>query len=339
MITYMLIIAHAFFIYTQSGLRINPQSSLHTNTCFCIRTFLNTLIINYFLTTAPFKPFKWLEGVSIWPSENIRLIALGYALYFIALLIADNFAVIRRINIKRHLKIKSKAKISATSTCLWFHIFVLFFVFIVSIYFGNDILTALTDKTTPTYREDTKIPDNGLFIALFLITATTAAIITIKSTELNKLKKRLETMINTQEIINAIQLTAERSGIVNNIILYPFIVASLIILSRWSYFYNWGTNPALICVLATCFVILFYHYIKFNTIADLANEFALQALRKRIIKAAPNFTSLESALRIAEQSASQPFLQHPLFQGVLLLAIAASIGYTDYSSLIMKLLN
>ncbi|TAJ35020.1 MAG: hypothetical protein EPO64_00275, partial [Nitrospirae bacterium] len=70
---------------------------------------IGVVLLFWYLSCAPEgEPFYWLEGVSLWPTEILRLLAAGLSLYF--LWVAHRYLRLNQAHVKRVFLLKTKGQ-------------------------------------------------------------------------------------------------------------------------------------------------------------------------------------------------------------------------------------
>lgn len=92
-----------------------------------------------------------------------------------------------------------------------------------------------------------------------------------------------------------IRLISELTVEANRLLLYPMLVLALHVLSRLSYFDNWITPPGLLLALLLGFVYIFYCDFRLKTMAEEVEKNAMSGLRKRLVRSYANTGSTVAA--------------------------------------------
>jgi hypothetical protein len=314
----------------------------------------------------PEEPVALLEGVSMWPTLIIRYLAIIVAINGIIAAYMWSGVIKERIVEKIGFTAKyasTEFQFSNKSVLSTFQAFVLFvvstiltmgighlnipsrgnFIFCINVFsffiLAISVLYALTlianrTKSVINYIENkNQIIQNGTLRWL--------------SSPLNHFAWHLKMPIHQLHEWVSIRLIGELVGGVNRLLIYPMLAVALHVLSRISYFGNWVSPPGLLMGLGACYAYLFYWDFRLKNVAKDAEEHAMSFLRKRLISSYNlNTPALTLQLeKLVENSASyakqayKPFFKRPIFQGLILVIVAAALDYFDYGLLVSRLFN
>ena len=148
-------------------------------------------------------------------------------------------------------------------------------------------------------------------------------------------------MVNLHNWVT-VRVIGELTEQVSKLLLYPFVVVALLILSRYSYFDKWVMQPGLQVMFCLVVAALVWCDYRLKSVAVEAKNTAIKQLKRRMILQGDNDQGkrLEKLVAMTEEYAAdayKPFLQRPLFLGLLVLIISMAIGYSDYAALMAKL--
>ncbi|EAR20442.1 hypothetical protein [Nitrococcus mobilis] len=125
-----------------------------------------------------------------------------------------------------------------------------------------------------------------------------------------------------------IKLIAERTGVIGQLIVFPFIVLSIMILSRLPYFDNWNMPIGLVLVLTLLFVFAATCGIALERAAEKARSWAIERLTDECVRVkgdpsvpgqhAEQLHLLVEEIRHLRKGAFVPFIQQPVVKAVLL---------------------
>lgn len=123
-----------------------------------------------------------------------------------------------------------------------------------------------------------------------------------------------------------VDLIGRRTEVVTQLIYYPFIIITLLILARSSTFDNWTTPPQLIVVFGLSILIALSTAIALRLAAEKARGAALDNLTAKLLRAeqigeeriAAEIRILIDRVRDTKQGAFRPFSQQPWLKAVLI---------------------
>ena len=123
-----------------------------------------------------------------------------------------------------------------------------------------------------------------------------------------------------------VDLIGRRTEVVTQLIYYPFIIITLLILARSSTFDNWTTPPQLIVVFGLSILIALGTAIALRLAAEKARGAALDNLTAKLLRAeqigeeriAVEIRILIDRVRDTKQGAFCPFSQQPWLKAVLI---------------------
>ncbi|MGD0961617.1 MAG: hypothetical protein ABSB19_17545 [Methylomonas sp.] len=330
------------------------------------------------------EPLAWLEGVSMWPTEAIQYIALILAVYYF--IEVKKFDGLMREQFEIHFQLALDAAqavltsgeefitecLTEIKACRPKNLFYIggaglawLLIWIFDVYhmpyrgsnapFRGDFIHNLDALLFSLLA----VVFTPLFIGITNAVQSLAACIQYKTRDEQNLRwpdavcRRYQTGSDIgNDLLHdwvTIRLIGELTERASALILYPFIVASLVVvLAYWSYFDNWIMHPGMKVGLGLIFAYLFYCDFRLKTEAEAAEKKAIQRLRYQEIfhraghENADLAMQLEKLIAVAEQYAAgayKPFFKRPIFQGCLLLILTVAIGYSDYSTLVMTLLK
>ncbi|MDX8126426.1 hypothetical protein QLH52_03980 [Methylomonas sp. OY6] len=336
---------------------------------FAIGCGLAALVLN----TPQTEPLALIEGVSMWSTEAIRFAALVVTVYWVIetakfpLLLweqlnfsgkfgvsADNRCYAHDRYLDRRLKRNMHVRrISILTFLAW----ILSFVVILSLgvpftpYRGPFVyyldLILLKAILVPAF----------LFLMISVTEAAQAIIQFIRTIPraapwpASMTKEYSDTLNIDAAYLQdwvTIRLVGDMTQQTSRLISYPLFAAALMVLARMSYFDNWHTPPGLLIVIGVCIAYLFYCDFRLKALADETEQNAMKNLRRLSIanhgnvkdsSLAGKLTSLSELAERYAEGTYKPFVQRPIFQGMLLIIVAAAIGYTDYLSIMMKVLG
>ncbi|KFI22434.1 hypothetical protein [Nitrosococcus oceani] len=138
-----------------------------------------------------------------------------------------------------------------------------------------------------------------------------------------------------------IRLVADQTIVISRLIIYPFIILALMIISRLSYFDNWTIPMGLIIVFLLLFLYVLICGITLERAAENARAQTGDWLMEKHIgitgdPAAPNYRSeqlqlLIEDLRNIQRGAYVPFIQQPMVRAILLpFGGVGSIAFIEY---------
>ncbi|WP_026601352.1 hypothetical protein [Methylomonas sp. 11b] len=337
--------------------------------CLLVGCGLTAFVLN----TEQTEPIALIEGVSMWSTEAVRFAALVATVFWVIETVkfprlfwerlnfsgkfgvsADNRCHAHDQSLQRRLERNlSMGRVGILTLAAW----LLTFAIILSlgvpvtpyrgefVYHLDFILLRLV--LVPTY----------LFLMISVTEAAQAIIQFIRSIPRAEPwpVSMTEEYRATLNIDNAylqdwvtIRLVGDMTQQASRLISYPLFAAALMVLARMSYFDNWHTPPGLLIVIGVCIAYLFYCDFRLKAVADKTEHESLKNLRRLSIANQGNADNpplagkLGSLSDLAERYAEdtyKPFVQRPIFQGVLLIIMAAAIGYTDYLSIVLKVLG
>lgn len=123
-----------------------------------------------------------------------------------------------------------------------------------------------------------------------------------------------------------LQFIARRTKVIGTLIYYPFIVLSLMLLARSSFFDDWNSPPSVYIVATLCYAIVLGCALALRTAAEQSRRQAVDRLRNGILRAkGANNGALASQLEILRDRAERmtdgafaPYSKQPLLRAVLL---------------------
>lgn len=321
------------------------------------------------------EPFAWFEGVSMWPSEALRYIAFILSVHYLIEVInfprlikeqltkdfKMNWYNVANPQITGYVELKKlldDIENNQTKNCLYVFVVLIFFGLFIYSYGGTNI----------PYRGDMIFYfDRALMVILVVLFMT---LLVWVCNIVQKLADCLQSMDdyliwppalhrhyrlllnikgNTCNDWATIQVVSELTECVSKLIFYPFIVASVIMLARMSYFDNWVIRPGLLTIFQLIFISLFYCDYRLKVAAEGAGKNAVKRLRSLLIQqqggsmpcqnVAQQLEQLIFLAKVEGEGIYKPFVQRPIFQGCLLMILAIALGFSDYSDLVMKLLK
>ena len=123
-----------------------------------------------------------------------------------------------------------------------------------------------------------------------------------------------------------IHLVAQRTETVNKLLFYPFIIWLMLFVSRWPYFDNWTTPPALAVVIAMSAVFTWSCAILLNRAAERLRFQMIGRLKKDLIhfesKSPPDkdkqslVKGVLDEIEKISQGAFTPFFKNPVVQAL-----------------------
>jgi hypothetical protein len=263
------------------------------------------------------EPLAWLEGVSIWPTELIR---------FLAIIVAVNGIIdvwhwpetmrellLNKLNIKENDEFTNYVNSESLYFGLSIKYLIVKFIFLVAL---SIILTFGFGNLNIPARGDLVFDINGILFIIFLLFALSSYILVTGRTQaviryiggivnnyFNNQESPLEKVLQIElpagrmawyqelemplsELPDwiTIRVISEITVEVNRLILYPLIVAALHVLSRMSYFDNYISPPGLLFGLALYFAYLIYCDYRLKTVAEEAEKIAINHLRRRLVR-------------------------------------------------------
>ncbi|SMF95902.1 hypothetical protein SAMN02949497_3279 [Methylomagnum ishizawai] len=312
---------------------INRNTPPKTNKRFThITTFIFSYLIIYSAIILVFvqagriteEPFAFTEGVSMWPTELLRLIAWILASYSII----DSCQFSERMktwiinkagkrNYEHHLNPDDQGACSAnnpkkdplvnwlqwnTSKCRLSRAF----LFAALFYFVCYLIIQIHEPNIPYRGENIKTIDQTLLLGLlvpsfslllFLVTdaaqtATQLIEAIAKSEHLTQWppfawKAFVEEIKIPQDNLHewiSVHFVGKLTEEINTIMAYPFLVLVLMVLARSSYFDHWVTPLGLKLVIGASAAYLLYCDYRLKKAADAACKNALKCLNRRIIQ-------------------------------------------------------
>lgn len=141
-----------------------------------------------------------------------------------------------------------------------------------------------------------------------------------------------------------IELIAERTEEIGRLIYYPFLVIIIVLISRSSYFDNWGLPQGIAIVVAINILLLISAGTKIRYEAEKCRRLAIKKLDEKLMDltgcAAPSaktdlalIQQLLDEVKGIHNGAFQPFTEQPVLRASLLLFGAISITVGEYMTL------
>lgn len=265
------------------------------------------------------EPFAWLEGVSIWPTELVRCMAIIVAINGIV----DTWFWPNTFKEHLHNKIgfdfqmneleKPHGKLDFILRIMgiknlshtWKEIINIVIKFLLLFGFAFLVILGIGTLNIPARGSDALAVNKWIMTGLFflfivLMVMTTGRVQTIikyiedLSKQDDKKQWDIQPRLHFKEKLNipadhlhewiSIRLIGELTVESNRLLLYPMIVLALHVLSRISYFDNWITPPGLFIALSISFAYLFYCDFRLKTVAEEAENIAMKNLRRRLIR-------------------------------------------------------
>jgi hypothetical protein len=138
-----------------------------------------------------------------------------------------------------------------------------------------------------------------------------------------------------------IDLIARRTKVVGNLIYYPFILISILIVSRNALFDNWTWPFQLLIVIGGTAAYALWSAVRLRRTAEMARRRALESLNDRLIykvaegkgdsPEAQTAREMMTMIKEEDRGAFAPILQHPVFRALLLPSGGAGIwALTQY---------
>ena len=132
------------------------------------------------------------------------------------------------------------------------------------------------------------------------------------------------------------------------IIGYPLIVSVMIVVARSTYFDNWHMPIALKAIIGFSLGILIYCDYRLKGKADEARKSALKWLRQRVVycnglksdssrNKGPQLEKLIGMIENSENVVYQSFFQRPIFRNILLIVVALLADSADYTAIVSRL--
>ena len=133
---------------------------------------------------------------------------------------------------------------------------------------------------------------------------------------------------------NKVNLIAERTSEISNLIYYPFAIIILLLISRSSYFDNWGLPQSIAIVILMNISFIIISGLKLhNEAIKIRKECLLILQQERIAN-----KDLEKQLQILIEQinnikvgAFQPLFEQPIIRATLLLLGAIGLSLSEYA--------
>lgn len=312
------------------------------------------------------EPFAFFEGVSMWPSQAVRLIALLLTGYFIyeAFMFPPEFTKW----LTKHLYLTNK-KPEIINKWAEININTIFIVLTLLYIIETALFFLLGIPNTP-YRGEYIFSLNiilmqGLLAPAFLILlvlVSYAAIKAVKSVEYfheeiqtPQTNWPIETLDERATPFNikssdahewaSMFFVIELTKRIYKFIGYPLIIALLIVLARSNYFDNLQMPLALKLIIGFSLVWLGYCDYRLKRATEKARENALKSLRTKVIAYKGNNTKINRGEQLerliamienADEVVYKPFSQRPIFIYSLLIIVAWKADSIDYNALLDK---
>ncbi len=140
-----------------------------------------------------------------------------------------------------------------------------------------------------------------------------------------------------------LKMIAERTRAVSKLIYYPFIIIILMLVSRISYFDNWGFPQGLAIVTGAIVLIAVYTAFRLRQTAEKVREDAIEFLRQervavsgdKKVKNKPSkaqINELIANITDLKEGAFQPFLEQPVVKACLLLLAGIGFSASQFSA-------
>jgi hypothetical protein len=140
-----------------------------------------------------------------------------------------------------------------------------------------------------------------------------------------------------------LQFIARRTQVIGRLVYYPFVVLSLMLLARSSFFDDWNSPASVVIVAALCYAIVLGSAFALRMAAEASRKQAVERLRNAILRAkGAGPATLASQLEILrdraermDEGAFAPFSRQPLLRAVLLpLLTFGGSSLFDYLALV-----
>ena len=140
-----------------------------------------------------------------------------------------------------------------------------------------------------------------------------------------------------------LQFIARRTRAIGVLIYYPFIVLSLMLLARSSFFDDWYTPPTVLVISTLSFIIVLACAFALRRTAEASRQHAIDRLRDAILRAkgagsgalASQLEALRDRVERLSDGAFAPYSRQPLLKAVLLPALTfGGSSLFDYLSML-----